>query len=245
MGKSPDRKKRLEDAHMHLIERISKMQSQRQQGQNLSDKAYRIIKNSIITCELEPGSYLSENMLAEALEMSRTPIREAIKLLQEENLLTAEKSQGIYVSDISLSDVKQLYATREALECKALDLARDSLDKKRFDELKNQLEEYLIKLKRGEELDYEVMAASDRKFHMAIIEESENDYIKNFMNNIYAQISRYQYLSARAHSDIEDSIYQHLQLIELIQNESFAETIKKLKIHIDKAAQNIIYGIFH
>ena len=92
---------------------------------NLKLQAYSILKKKIISCEYQPGSMLNEAQLAEELGFSRTPIREAISILEMEGFLCIVPKKGILVTDILLSDIVQIFQARMEIEPIALKLAGD------------------------------------------------------------------------------------------------------------------------
>mgnify|MGYP002423920665 FL=1 len=90
---------------------------------NLKIQAYSILKKKIINCEYRPGSMLNEAQLAEELGFSRTPIREAISILEMEGFIRVVPKKGILVTDILLSDIVQIFQARMEIEPIALKLA--------------------------------------------------------------------------------------------------------------------------
>ncbi len=218
----------------NIGERVKKLQKNREK---LSDIAYMSIKKAIVNFECDPGSYLSENMLAEVLGMSRTPVREAIKILAQENLVEV-KQGGIYISDVSANDLKEIYDARKALECEAMRTARTNFTHEEIESFRCQWKECLDIVQDGT-VDWETISTYDRTLHTMFIQKSNNSYIKKLMKGINAQISRYQYLSAIAHDNIEDTIHQHLEIIDCIEKND-SQIICRLGVHIDKAANNIL-----
>ena len=83
---------------------------------NLKKYAYNEIKDKIVNCIYAPGSLLNEQILASELNISRTPIREALSHLQEEGLITIMPKKGILVSNITISDMSQIYQVRLEVE---------------------------------------------------------------------------------------------------------------------------------
>jgi len=81
-----------------------------------AEKAYQQIKKKIITTKLLPGSVINEADLMEELNLGRTPIREAIKQLQMENLVSITPRKGMYVTDIAVTDLLQIFEVRVELE---------------------------------------------------------------------------------------------------------------------------------
>ena len=82
----------------------------------LSDKAYYLIRQRIITLELPPMSPIDEQALMEELQLGRTPIREALQRLAAENLVSIVPRRGMFVADISLTDLQQVFELRMMLE---------------------------------------------------------------------------------------------------------------------------------
>jgi DNA-binding GntR family transcriptional regulator len=92
------------------------------------DLAYHRIREAILTNELKPGSVISQVKLAEIMGVSRTPLREAIRLLQYEGLVEAEHNRRVLVSQISVADLEQLYALRISNEALAIRLSVPAFD---------------------------------------------------------------------------------------------------------------------
>lgn len=82
----------------------------------LRDKAYEMIKEMIINCQLTPGEPISETELMKVVGSSRTPIREALNKLEHENLVTIYPKRGIFVTGITIKDVIDIYTIREVVE---------------------------------------------------------------------------------------------------------------------------------
>ena len=91
--------------------------------QNLKIQAYSILKEKIVSCEYRPGSMLNEAQLAAELGFSRTPIREAISILEMDGFLRIVPKKGILVTDILLGDIVQIFQARMEIEPIALKLA--------------------------------------------------------------------------------------------------------------------------
>ncbi|MEE8391378.1 MAG: GntR family transcriptional regulator, partial [Anaerolineae bacterium] len=85
-------------------------------SERLSEKAYRLIKEKIITLELSPSKVISEQSLMEDLGLGRTPIREALLQLAKEDLVTVVPRRGMFVADISITDLQKISEVRIVLE---------------------------------------------------------------------------------------------------------------------------------
>ncbi len=87
---------------------------------NLAQLAYREIKDLILQNKLKSGDLLSESLIAQELGMSRTPVREALRVLAQEDLIEILNGIGVYVKDISVSDMVDIFEVRKALEVIAI-----------------------------------------------------------------------------------------------------------------------------
>ena len=98
-------------------------------GNDLKNYAYNIMKEHLINCTYAPGSILNEAHLTAGLKLSRTPVREAVSRLESEGFVKVIPKKGIYVTDILLSDVLQIYQIRMEFEPTILRLAASRLPK--------------------------------------------------------------------------------------------------------------------
>src|SRR5436190_15819605 len=89
---------------------------------------YDALREAIVTTELEPGRQISENEIADMLGVSRTPVREALARLRDDQLVQIVPQLGTFVSRISVAGVDDAQFLREALECSAVRLAAERVD---------------------------------------------------------------------------------------------------------------------
>ena len=102
----------------------------------LSDKAYRIIKEAIVSNQYKPGDLLVEESLAEQLSISRTPIRDALKRLQFEHIIKPNSNGKLVVSSVSLEDIQNVTVVRCNLESLAISLLDGRMDAEKKKKLK-------------------------------------------------------------------------------------------------------------
>lgn len=103
----------------------------------LSDKAYRIIKEAIVSNQYKPGDLLVEESLAEQLSISRTPIRDALKRLQFEHIIKPNSNGKLVVSSVSLEDIQNVTVVRCNLESLAISLLDGRMDAEKKKKLKS------------------------------------------------------------------------------------------------------------
>src|SRR5947209_10463446 len=110
------------------------------EGRIVIAQVHEHLRQRILDGTMSPGSILSQVQLAEQLGVSRTPLREALRLLQEERLVLAEHNHRVQVTDINLQEVESLYASRIMLEPLALALTVPQLAQKELDALARALD---------------------------------------------------------------------------------------------------------
>lgn len=206
---------------------------------SLARTAYDQVKEAIIYAKFKPGDSLSENMLARVLGMSRTPVREALKELAREDLVEVLPGRGVYVKNISLKELKDLYELRGVLECLAAKTAVHNTGSRELSEMEEEWLTVLELCRRGQ-VEWETISNLDNKFHRMIIEKSDNHQLREFMGLANQKILRFQLLSARALGDAEDTISQHLEIIDLLKIKDTEKLMQVLAGHIEMAARNII-----
>ena len=195
------------------------------QPSTLKSKAYQYIKGKIVSCEYEPGCFLDEKQLIEELQASRTPIREALNKIEQENLIQIIPKKGIVVSQITLKNILDVYQVREVIEPAALSLYGQYLNR-----------EKLLFFREGFENDEDVSPKSaykfDAEFHAFIISGYNNEYITNLMDEIRSQNHRIQVVCGKIFTCFPEAKQEHLKIIDDILNHDYASAHLSLREHI-------------
>jgi DNA-binding GntR family transcriptional regulator len=207
---------------------------------NRTSIAYDSLKKSILTNVIKPGDYLSENQVAQSLGMSRTPVREAIKVLASEGLVEIHNGVGIFVKRVTTKEISDLFEVRAELECLALHTALDNISEHEMDAIYAEWTKQKKKVEAGQKIDLDHVLRLDFQLHCLIVDRCGNEFLKNVIDGIRTKIMRYQRISAMAFPDEEDMINQHLQITGLMRLGDLDVLSKMLKKHILKAADNII-----
>lgn len=218
-----------------------KLNRRRRPKGNLADLAYEEIKDAIVHGKMRPGDYLGEGALAQALEMSRTPVREALKRLASENLVEITP-KGAFVKEVSPQDIEEIYELREVLECLAVQTAVRNITQEEMDQLESRGRSLKEELKAGGPVDWRAVSKWDNDLHALIISKCTNSYLKQFMGILNRHILRYQLLAAQALSDPENTIRQHLEMIALIRQGDPERLTTVLRAHI-REARALLLGV--
>lgn len=204
-----------------------------QKKKNLSQIAYLELKKDIYKNKIKPGDCLSENLIAKEFNMSRTPVREALRILESEDLIDIKDGIGIYVKTISFKDIKDIFEVRRALETLALRTSINRITDEEIENMKKKFNYLLNQYKSGIDVAMDKFVAVDWELDELIVKESNNNYIVSIMGNIKAKIIRYQYMSYEALNDVEESTAQHMKILSLMKDRNLEELIKVNEKHIE------------
>jgi DNA-binding GntR family transcriptional regulator len=151
----------------------------------LRTQVYEYLRDQMRLGELRPGDYIKVNELIEKLGVSRTPLREALLLLQADGFVTILPQRGIIINDLKVHEVKYIYEILGGLESRLIISVFDKIGKKVLDEMKRINEEMVLALS-DEKFDYYERNLS---FHDVFISLSDNlqlvGLIKTFKQRLY------------------------------------------------------------
>ncbi len=197
----------------------------------LENIAYKYIRDAIMTYELMPGQVIVEQDLSDAIGISRTPVRDALKQLQMEGLVRQIPSRGTFVTDITLQDVEELFQIRVLLETVALKVAIMDATEAELNaayESLNMLDDKQIDDKTTKELYYD----SDRSLHYLIMKYSRNSRMIAFHKNIESQLERLRRISSITPMRLAVSRKEHLDIIEAIRSRDLEKAEEALVTHL-------------
>lgn len=198
----------------------------------LSDKAYKIIKEAIISNNYKPGDVLVEEALAEQLNISRTPIRDALKRLLYEHIIVQEDNKKLVVSTISLDDIRDVTVVRSSLEELAVQLLEGKMDKskkKTLQKLADKCASIVENGIEGNEVDY---LEADYNFHMFIAECSGNSYLIDMIEKVSFVTKRFHTLSGTLDRYSQTATEEHSRVVSAILEDNYEEASKAMHSHI-------------
>lgn len=206
----------------------------------LRDVVFNTLRDAILMGKLVPGERLMENQLAEKLGVSRTPIREALRMLELENLVELVPRKGAQVLDMTEKDIIDVLEIREVLESLGTSLA-----------CKKMNPEQLLKLKEVErqfeqacaDKDVEAVVDMDEEFHNIIFSSTENVKLIQLFNNLRIQLYRYRMAHVKLTSSITTIITHHRSIISAIENRRPEDGAKAAQDHIRYHTEFIVNAV--
>ena len=194
-------------------------------NKDLKNHTYCILKERLVNCIYPPGTLLNEAQLAADLGASRTPVREAISRLEMEGFVKIMPKKGIYVTNISLNDVLQIFQTRIEIEPIAVRLAAPHLPRE-------ELLAFCGKFK-GEAPDIQNGFRLDTAMHLFIIEHCGNRYIIDMMHRIFDENTRVIISSKQNQVQIHDARLEHLDILNSLLDKDTERAIALMQSHIE------------
>ena len=182
---------------------------------SLTDEIADVVRERILKGEYEIGEKIKENQIATELRVSRTPIREAFKILENEGLIDYVPNRGCFAKGFTKQDVEDIYAVREALEALALNWAVDRITEKEIAALEEQcdlMEFYTKKKDRKKVLEmnssfHDIIYASARSRFLAQVLRSDKEYIDKTRKSIFYE-----------QSYLESILVEHRAILDAIKD---------------------------
>ena len=203
----------------------------------LSKKVYRILKKEIIKGSFKPGSKILEFQIAQQMGISRTPVREAIRLLAAEGFVVLSPNQGALVRTVSVENIKEVLQIHSVLEGLAARLACEVINKDGLNELENYLNKMENLLKAGDSIAYSEV---DLKFHEVIVNTCRNNRLIKMRKNISDQAQRYRISSLRVAERLRESFAEHQKIFEAFKERDSNKADRMSQKHIQNALKNIL-----
>lgn len=205
--------------------------------QILNETIYNAIKQRIFAGQLRPGQKLTHQDLAEALSVSRTPVRESLERLYQEGFVLRVPNRGYYVAEIDAEEARELYETREALEVyelrRAFERGISSTDLDRLERLNDIYGQRIGIAHTRQRLQL------DRDFHLALAALSGNRYMLRSVEQVFERLI----LKRRSdgYSDTGEVPYsEHLELLDALRRRDLGAAQASLARHIASARSRLL-----
>ena len=203
----------------------------------LREMVYEELKMQILTGTIIPGTRMMEVELAEEMGVSRTPIREAIRKLELEGLVTMIPRRGAEVAQITEKSLKDVLEVRRALDVLSVELACERITKEEMEELYRACQEFE---KAAREKEPSVIAQADVRLHDIIVDATRNQRLKQLVNNLSEQMYRYRFVYIQEANQYENLIEEHREVYESIVERNKERAARAARLHIDNQELSIL-----
>jgi DNA-binding GntR family transcriptional regulator len=189
-----------------------------------ADRAYLTIRGLIVSLELPPGAVIDERKLMQRLGLGRTPVREALRRLAQEQLVEVFPRRGMFVTSVDVRDLARISEVRLALEPEAARLAAERATEEEREELSA--------LGDGIKRDADLMSL-DEQIHRAIYRAAHNHLLEKTLGEYYVLAHRIWMIALDREADLKDAVEAHRELIQAIVVGSGDRAASLMQAHIE------------
>jgi DNA-binding GntR family transcriptional regulator len=223
---------------------LSRFPKSLQRNQPLKEQAYQALRKMILSGELVPGQRLVEAQLAKNLQVSRTPIREALAQLQRESLIVIDSTHGLQVATFTAKDAAQLYECRIALEQVSVVAACHNATATQLRKLHRlvQQSEKLADSKPSQLLNFQLLEL-DYQFHRLIAEMSGNLWLQAMLDQIFDKMMLLRIQTTQQNRNVLDIRTEHLYVYEAIAQHDVEAAVEAVLRHLRAAMARVIHEL--
>jgi DNA-binding GntR family transcriptional regulator len=205
--------------------------------ENLTDKAYNTIKNYIMSLPLNSNEKLSETTLAETLGISKTPVREALRILANQGLVEIQPRKGTFLAEFTNKDIKEIFDIREYLEALAINELFERINKEIIISLEKIANDAHQASLNNDKLTYN---KHDDYFHKKIVALSDNSRLYEMFEKIQIQVQRVRAHSIKLPGRPGKSDSEHLLIVQALKNKDREKAEQYLREHINNVKHDLI-----
>lgn len=214
--------------------------SERKRALSLTEQAYTALRHRIITCQMPPGLEVSELDLAEQLQMSKTPVREALARLGIEGFVETFPRRGYRIMPVTVKDINDLFVVRGTLEGGAAALAAKTMSDGDIDAL-----EVLAKATYtpGETVSVEPFIKANDAFHTAIARSSGVPRLSNLIVSHLEEATRLFYMGAQIRDVNPETTEDHHRIVDILRRRDSAKARDALIAHNENTRRGLLASL--
>lgn len=209
---------------------------------NKTEQAYNLIKEKILTLDLKPGQPLKEVELSKQLNLSRTPIREAMQRLITESFIDSNDSQLNKVSEISVEKFVEIYQLREVLENLCVKLATFNWENRSEIEELRVISRHQSTLARKNNLNSKEFLYLDRLFHKKLVEMTRNNLLIQELKRTADLYYRYNYYAIFTNRALL-TVMEHMDILDAVEYRDSRKAQQIMKSHLRIIRESIMIGL--
>ena len=213
-------------------------------SQSLHEQTYQVLRNAILSGELGAGSRLVETQLADLLKVSRTPIRESIRQLQRENLITTDEHGALRVATLSVADAIQLYDCRISLE----QLSVSEACRNATDQQLSQLDAVVQRSEKSQELpahqltNYQLLLM-DYEFHRLLAESSANHWLVQILEQVFDKMALLRLRTMEHNPGVLEIRSEHRRIYQAVADRDPVAATQAIQYHLISSKERVIQAI--
>lgn len=209
---------------------------------DLNEWAYDTIKKMILDNSITAGSQINIDEMTESLQISRTPIREALIRLRQNGLVEARSRVGFFVTTITHAEFKDLFEVRRMLECYAAGRCVALMSDERISELAYHCEKGALAVGKGEISEFNKHEVC---FHDLIVMSLDNARINEIRSSLEDQMSRTRMYSSKSNENLRLSVEEHASIMRAIKRRDSKSAEAAMNVHLNNVEDRLSRFLFN
>lgn len=197
--------------------------------------AYKQLKEAILYGKLKTGVYYTENKFAELLNISRTPVREAVKDLMNDGLLVAIPRRGLQVKEFTESEIEQIFLLRTTIENEVLIKFINTVTNEHLSYLKQLLVEQKRAVDKKDRIRFIEL---DQRFHLSIIRFVNYELIEEIIIKLHNLTRLIGHKAIMKEGRMEDVITEHGEIIQALEDKNIKKARENMTHHLENTKQS-------
>ena len=207
--------------------------------QNISAQAYDHIRETLLKSSVYVGQKISHQELGKNLNISYTPVREALFRLAAEGLLLHENNKGFSIPAITLEEATEIYEVREIVEPYLVEKAAKKMTPSRVKEFQNILASY----KKNAESYHRIRLQKDRNFHMKIAQTVGNSTLTQLLNQMYDKLMFKSPMEHISKERRKEALAEHIEVLEMLKRKDGKKAARLMRKHIRVQRDYVLHNI--
>ncbi|MCR5004353.1 MAG: GntR family transcriptional regulator [Clostridiales bacterium] len=181
---------------------------------NLTERVYQELRENILSGKYKEGEALTELGIAKTLDVSRTPVREALHQLEQEELVELRPNRGAIVKGITIDDIRDIYEIRSLIEGLAAARVAEQATAEELDQLEETLDLTQFYLERE---NYEKLESMDGRFHQQLYELCRSRMLRRILKDLHNYVGQSRGASLKTEGRAQESIKEHRRVLEAMR----------------------------
>jgi len=208
---------------------------------DLTEQIHRVLKDKILKRELKPGQQIVVHEVARALNVSRTPVNDALKRLAGEGLVVIKPRKGTFVTELTARDVAELFDIRLMMELHAAEIIlRDDYVDHFLTDSKAPMHAMEEAVADADYRDYETFITNDRELHLVLVSAADNSHLTHLYQNLNLHVHAARAYYVKNIENAQEIQRQHETLIEGFRSRDLDQVRQTLTVHITEVKERIL-----
>lgn len=209
-------------------------------SESMSQRAYNFIRDKVVEKKYRPGEPILESSVSEELGISRTPVREALKLLQKENLVEIYSRRGAFITSISLEKVREIYQLREIIEGEVARIVAPHIPDHKLVKIEEKLNAIKENFDQWDDRSVGKAVKTGQELHELIFDTLGNETLIEIMGKIEFDAKRGCDFASSKAGNVMIFLDQHLEIIKALKEKDAEKAKLLLNKHIRDAKESVI-----